>query len=47
MLIEYNYDGTLIPSFPLHLPLEERWISWVIEEKELRGAYRAMLHGRA
>ncbi|WP_173933091.1 FAD/NAD(P)-binding oxidoreductase [Chelativorans sp. Marseille-P2723] len=47
MLIEFDYDGTLIPSFPFIDPLEERWISWVIEEKGLKGAYRAMLRGRA
>ncbi|TDR32628.1 NAD(P)/FAD-dependent oxidoreductase [Aquamicrobium defluvii] len=47
MLIEFDYDGTLIPSFPFIDPLGERWISWLIEEKGLKGAYRAMLRGRA
>jgi len=47
MLIEFDYDGTLTPSFPFIPPLEERWVSWLIEEKGLRGAYRAMLRGRA
>lgn len=47
MLIEFDYEGRLVPSFPFIDPLEERWISWVIEEKGLRGAYFAMLHGRA
>lgn len=47
MLIEFDYDGTLIPSFPFIDPLEEHWISWAIEEKGLKGAYRAMLRGRA
>ena len=47
MLIEFDYEGRLIPSFPFIDPLEESWASWVIEEKGLKGAYRAMLRGRA
>ncbi len=47
MLIEFDYDGKLVPSFPFIPPLEERWVSWLIEEKGLKGAYRAMLRGRA
>lgn len=47
MLIEFDYDGNLIPSFPFIPPLEERWVSWLIEEKGLKGTYRAMLRGRA
>jgi len=47
MLIEFDYEGKLIPSFPFIPPLEERWVSWLIEEKGLKGAYRAMLRGRA
>jgi len=47
MLIEFDYDGRLVRSFPFIDPLEELWVSWVIEEKALRGAYRAMLRGRA
>ena len=47
MLIEFDYDGTLVPSFPFIAPLEELWTSWLIEEKALKGTYRAMLRGRA
>lgn len=47
MLIEFDYEGNLTPSFPFIAPLEELWISWVIEEKGLKGAYRAMLRGLA
>lgn len=47
MLIEFDYEGTLTPSFPFIAPLEELWISWLIEEKGLKGAYRAMLRGLA
>lgn len=47
MLIEFDYEGNLTPSFPFIDPLEELWISWFIEEKALRGTYRAMLRGYA
>lgn len=47
MLIEFDYDGKLTPSFPFISPLEELWVSWLIEEKGLKGAYRAMLRGQA
>ncbi|WP_374447039.1 NAD(P)/FAD-dependent oxidoreductase [Stella sp.] len=47
MLIEFVYDGTLVQSFPFIAPLDDLWISWVIEEKGLKGAYRAMLRGHA
>lgn len=47
MLIEFDYDGNLTPSFPFIDPLQELWISWFIEEKALIGTYRAMLRGYA
>lgn len=47
MLIEFDYDGTLIPSFPFIDPLEESWVSWVIEERALLATYNAMLRGLA
>ena len=47
MLIEFDYDGNLTPSFPFIDPLKELWVSWLIEEKGLKGAYRAMLRGLA
>lgn len=47
MLIEFDYDGTLVPSFPFIDPLQESWISWIIEEKALKPTYYAMLRGYA
>lgn len=47
MLIEFDYEGNLTPSFPFIDPLKELWVSWFIEEKALRGTYRAMLRGYA
>ena len=36
MLVEFDYDDNLTPSFPFIDPLTESWISWVIEEKALK-----------
>ncbi len=47
MLIEFDYEDNLVPSFPFIDPLKELWISWFIEEKALLGTYRAMLRGYA
>ena len=47
MLVEFDYDGRLTPSFPFIDPLKELWVSWAIEEKALRPVYFAMLRGRA
>lgn len=47
MLVEFDYDGTLIRSIPFIDPLKELWVSWMIDEKALLGTYRAMLRGRA
>ncbi len=47
MLIEFDYNDNLIPSFPFIDPLKELWVSWVIEEFALKATYYAMLHGRA
>lgn len=47
MLIEFDYDDNLVPSFPFIDPLKELWVSWFIEEKALLGTYRAMLRGYA
>ncbi|MFA7430205.1 MAG: FAD/NAD(P)-binding oxidoreductase [Rhodospirillaceae bacterium] len=45
MLIEFDYDGNLTPSFPFIDPLKELWVSWTIEEQALKPAYLAMLRG--
>ncbi len=47
MLIEFDYEGNLTPSFPFINPLQESWISWIIEEKALKPTYYAMLRGLA
>ena len=48
MLIEFDYQDRLVPSFPgLIAPLEELWISWLMKEVALKATYNAMLRGRA
>ncbi len=48
MLIEFDYQNNLTPSFPgMIAPLEELWISWLMKEVALKATYNAMLRGRA
>ena len=48
MLIEFDYDNNLVPSFPgLVAPLEELWVSWVMKETALKPTYYAMVRGLA
>jgi sulfide:quinone oxidoreductase len=48
MLIEFDYEDNLVPSFPgVIAPLEELWISWLMKEIALKPTYNAMLRGLA
>ncbi|CAB3816424.1 MAG: NAD(P)/FAD-dependent oxidoreductase [Achromobacter pulmonis] len=48
MLVEFDYRNNLTPSFPgVIAPLEELWISWVMETVALKPTYLSMLRGRA
>ncbi|MCB1407220.1 MAG: NAD(P)/FAD-dependent oxidoreductase [Rhodobacteraceae bacterium] len=48
MLIEFDYNNNLVPSFPgVIAPLEELWISWLMKEIALKPTYNAMLRGLA
>ena len=48
MLIEFDYNDNLVPSFPgIIAPLEELWISWLLKEVALKPTYNAMLRGLA
>jgi len=48
MLVEFDYNDNLVPSFPgLIAPLEELWVTWIIKEVGLKPTYLAMLRGRA
>ena len=48
MLVEFDYNDNLTPSFPgIIAPLEELWVTWIIKEIGLKPTYLAMLRGRA
>lgn len=48
MLIEFDYQNNLVPSFPgMIAPLEELWISWLMKALALKPTYNAMLRGEA
>lgn len=48
MLIEFDYNNDLTPSFPgVIAPLEELWISWLMKEVALKATYNAMIRGDA
>ena len=48
MLIEFDYQNNLTPSFPgVIAPLEELWTSWVMKTMALKPTYISMLRGRA
>jgi len=48
MLIEFDYNNNLTPSFPgIIAPLEELWVSWLMKEVALKATYNAMLRGQA
>ncbi len=48
MLIEFDYNNNLTPSFPgVIAPLEELWVSWLMKETALKPTYIAMLRGEA
>ncbi|MGH1361815.1 MAG: NAD(P)/FAD-dependent oxidoreductase [Burkholderiaceae bacterium] len=48
MLIEFDYQNNLVPSFPgMIAPLEELWITWLMKTLALKPTYNAMLRGEA
>lgn len=47
MLVEFDYENRLVPSFPFIDPLDEHWLVWVIKETMLKPNYTAMLRGLA
>ncbi|MFP4147140.1 MAG: NAD(P)/FAD-dependent oxidoreductase [Halorhodospira sp.] len=46
ILVEFNYDLEMTPSFGFISPYREQWLAWVLKEYLLRPAYNAMLQGR-
>ncbi len=46
MLIEFDYDGKLIPTYEFIDPKQESWFAWVMKEQMLKPTYLKMLEGR-
>lgn len=45
MLIEFDYNGTLVPTYPFIDPYKESWLAWVMKEQLLKPTYLQMLKG--
>ena len=47
MLIEFDYQGRLVPSLPLIEPLQDSYFAWLMKVQLLKPAYVAVLKGHA
>ncbi len=45
MLIEFDYEGKLTPTFSFIDPKQESWFAWVMKEQMLKPTYLKMLQG--
>ncbi|MEW6446197.1 MAG: NAD(P)/FAD-dependent oxidoreductase [Pseudomonadota bacterium] len=45
MLVEFDYDGKLIPTYSFIDPKQESWFAWVMKEQMLKPTYLQMLKG--
>ncbi|MFV8835680.1 FAD-dependent oxidoreductase [Aquisalimonas sp.] len=46
ILVEFDYDLEMVPSFNFIDPMEEQWVPWLMKDRMLHAAYNAMLRGR-
>lgn len=46
LLVEFDYDLKMVPSFSFIDPMQQHWVPWVMKDRMLQGAYNAMLRGR-
>ena len=46
LLVEFDYDLKMVPSFPFVNPYEKHWFPWMLKDRMLHAAYNAMLRGR-
>lgn len=46
MLIEFDYEGKLVPSLPLIEPLTDSYMAWLMKYRLLKPAYMSVLKGR-
>ncbi len=45
MLVEFDYEGRLTPSFPFVDPLRPSWFGWLVKDQLIHAVYEAMLEG--
>jgi len=45
-LIEFDYEGKLVPSLPMIEPLQDSWFAWLMKVQLLKPAYMAVAKGR-
>lgn len=46
MLVEFDFDMNITPSFPFIDPFQPQWLPWFLKHRMLHAAYNAMLRGR-
>ncbi|MCH8497368.1 MAG: FAD-dependent oxidoreductase [Marinobacter sp.] len=46
ILVEFDYELKMVPSFGFINPYQEHWVPWILKDKMLQAAYQAMLRGR-
>jgi len=46
ILVEFDYELGMVPSFPFIDPYEKHWFPWMLKDRMLHSAYNAMLRGR-
>lgn len=46
LMVEFDYEGRLVPTIPFIDPMKESYFAWVMKERMLLPAYRAVLRGR-
>ena len=47
LLVEFDYEGRLVPSIPGVQPLQDSYFAWLLKMRLLKPAYLAVLKGRA
>ena len=46
ILVEFDYEMKMVPSFGFISPYREHWVPWLMKDRMLHAAYNAMLRGR-
>lgn len=46
ILVEFDYDLKMVPSFSFIDPTKQHWVPWVLKDRLLQSAYNAMLRGQ-